>query len=1216
MIIFHWKFQRICIAFLFIIFAILNSNAQNNKNDYRLLLKAGTVDIEENIQKIVDEKSLSNFDAFENKYYCFLQFYDIPLQNQREQIEQSGIELLEYLPNYTYAVSIPEKYDLRLLKSYNVRAVFNLEPIYKLDEQLHAHPYPDWAVFGDKQIDVVVQYHKNIEPKTIKEYFANEDVEIISSNDYSSLITLRIKTLDITKFAGLQFVSYVSAIPSPPVPDDTKARALHRTNVISSDNPMGRHYDGNGVVCAIADDGAIGPHIDFTGRLTQHTVSYGGTHGDMTSGILMGAGNLNPLYKGMATGAHLQLYRITGYPHIVNAPANLTNLGTVITSTSYSQQCGGVYTPDSRAIDQQIRQNPSIIHVFSAGNNGNSNCGYGAGSGWGNITGGYKAAKNVIACGNLNYLGVLENSSSRGPADDGRIKPDICSNGINQMSTDPNNGYSPGGGTSAAAPGIAGIVAQLYHAYRDLNGNSNPETSLIKACMLNSAEDLGTPGPDFEYGWGRVNALRAVKTLEEVNYIDSSIVQNATHSYTLNMPPGVKQVKIMMYWLDYEGASNASKALVNNLNLQVKNPSLVIFNPWILNHAPNPNTLDDPAVRGVDSINNVEQVTIDNPGSGSFTITVNGYQVPQGPQKYHIVYEFITDDIEITYPIGGEGLAPGDNTVIHWDAYGTIGDFSIDYSTDNGLTWNVIDTSVNGSQRHYLWTVPNVQTGKALMRVTRGTVSDTSYAAFSIMPIPSNLNVDWACPDSCLFSWDSIPGATSYEISMLGNKYMDSLATSSATSFIVKNINPIDDYWFSVKAKGQNNAVSRRAIAYNKNPGVWNCILSVDAEITKVSPLSTTLPDCHDYSSMDVDIIIKNNGLSNISNVSVNYKLNNNAPVSETYTGIIIPGDSASHTFATAVNLSSVGAHNLVAWLSYNSDGNHYNDTSKSTIYIVAGTVLSLDTSEYFETFSLCSEANTCEAISCVLKNGWTNVTNYAGDDIDWRTNTGGTNSNTTGPSGDHTSGSGRYIYLEASGECTYKEAQLISPCFNLANSNHPVLDFWYHMYGSNMGKLHVDILDGSEWNLDVMSPLVINAGNIWKNKTVDLSNYIGKIINVRFRGITGAGYRSDIALDDISVIETSGDGIEDKLLNSKIQIYPNPGNGIFNLSLIDFNEYKIDIVVTDLQGRTIITKHIDNVSEFYNTEIDLSAMSDGIYIIRLFNDNFVHNRKIIIETK
>ncbi len=78
----------------------------------------------------------------------------------------------------------------------------------------------------------------------------------------------------------------------------------------------------------------------------------------------------------------------------------------------------------------------------------------------------------------------LEASSSRGPAADGRIKPDICANGAGQLSTDGPNTYQVGGGTSAACPGIAGIVTQLHQAYRDLNAGSDAEGALIKACYV------------------------------------------------------------------------------------------------------------------------------------------------------------------------------------------------------------------------------------------------------------------------------------------------------------------------------------------------------------------------------------------------------------------------------------------------------------------------------------------------------------------------------------------------------------------------------------------------------------------------------------------------------------------------------------------------------------------------------------------------------------
>ena len=85
-------------------------------------------------------------------------------------------------------------------------------------------------------------------------------------------------------------------------------------------------------------------------------------------------------------------------------------------------ECNSGYTTLARQLDQQVHDRAQLTHVFSAGNSGSTDCGYGAGSGWGNITGGHKAGKNVIAVGNLSHTDALAGSSSRGPAEDGRYK--------------------------------------------------------------------------------------------------------------------------------------------------------------------------------------------------------------------------------------------------------------------------------------------------------------------------------------------------------------------------------------------------------------------------------------------------------------------------------------------------------------------------------------------------------------------------------------------------------------------------------------------------------------------------------------------------------------------------------------------------------------------------------------------------------------------------
>ena len=200
-----------------------------------------------------------------------------------------------------------------------------------------------------------------------------------------------------------------------------------------------------------------------------------------------------------------------------------------------------------------------------------------------------------------------------------------------------------------SCPGIAGILAQLYQAYKDLNGGVNPPSALMKCILLNSADDLGNPGPDFKYGWGEVNAFKAVKMLENSNYTTSSVSQSGVNTHTITIPSGTKQVKIMTYWHDKEASTSASVALVNDINTTLSYiPLGTSYNPLVLDESPNQTSLNSIAIPSIDDLNNMEQIIIDNPIAGNYTLNVNGFAVPYGPQEYWITYEFISEDVELT----------------------------------------------------------------------------------------------------------------------------------------------------------------------------------------------------------------------------------------------------------------------------------------------------------------------------------------------------------------------------------------------------------------------------------------------------------------------------------------------------------------------------------------------------------------------------------------
>jgi len=182
--------------------------------------------------------------------------------------------------------------------------------------------------------------------------------------------------------------------------------------------------------------------------------------------------------------------------------------------------------------------------------------------------------------------------------------------------------------------------------------------------------------------------------------------------------------------------------------------------------------------------------------------------------------------------------------------------------------------------------------------------------------------------------------------------------------------------------------------------------------------------------------------------------------------------------------------------------------TSTVTVNFCIGTCIStLPYSENFET-------------------GFGQWTQSFTDGMDWTRLSGTTPSSGTGPAGDHTTGSGFYLYTEASSpNFPSKVAELIGPCIDLSGLGSANMTFWYNMLGANMGTLNVDVWNGSIWSLAAFS-ISGDQGANWVQATVDLSTYVGGTVRVRFRGITGTGFASDMAIDDIVIDGTASAGI------------------------------------------------------------------------------------------
>lgn len=1189
------------ILFVFSLLFILPLFSQNERK-FELYLSSGTVSriISQNPwEKLFPDSA----EAINGRYYRHIRFAAFPDHEKRNALEKAGIQLMQYVSSQTYLASVSSGTNGPLDLAFGIEGVYTISSREKMHRELSfaidENNFPAYTINGNGNIGITFSYYADIPHQLVIDQLAGYQIQYQNANSHR--ITVWVPTAAITDFVSHSFIAAAELKDDLPALDNNEGRTNHRDNWMAQDFPGGRMYNGAGVNVMLQDDGIIGPHIDYTGRLMQQYLTFNnGDHGDHCAGIIMGGGNKDPLTRGMGWGANLYVYEAAPYQGFDSIYNHYSSNGIVITSTSYSDGCNAGYTTLAQTLDQQIRDMPNLIHVFSAGNAGTSDCGYGAGANWANITGGHKHSKNSIAVGNLNYVDQIASSSSRGPVHDGRMKPEVCAVGTNVYSTVDANSYAFKSGTSMSCPAVSGTFSEMYQAYKTLNGNVNPPSGLMKAILMNTADDLGNPGPDYIFGYGRINGRKAIVPIEQQQYDIDSVSNNGTNTHTIAVPPGIGRLKVLVYWHDYPAAVNAAVALVNDLDMQVTDPGNTVFNPWTLDFTPNANNLNAVAVRGTDIRNNHEQVTIDTPLPGNYSVTINGSNVPMGPQEYFLVWYFEpADDLVMTYPNGGEGFVPNETETIRWDALGNTGTFDIEYTIDNGANWLSVNSNINGATRFYNWNVPAAVSGQCLLRIIRGAEMDTSDAVFSMIPVPANIAVDWACPDSLQLSWNAVAGANSYDVFMLGNMYMDSIGNANGTSFVVHNLSNITNtYWFSVRARGTQQAIGRRAIAIEKNPGV-SCPGSFDASVVSTSSPENQYVSCMNTSALPVVIELYNPGLTTMSNIPVSFSVNGGTPVNETYTGTLAPSATATYTFTGTVAISTPGLNTVETWASYPNDIDYSNDTNTISVMYVVSVAVTPPLNENFEGFPLCSSSSDCGTTVCGMINGFENLPNGVTDDIDWRTFEGATPSASTGPTTDYMPGNavGNYLYLEASGGCTDQTAILLSPCIDLTSFASPTLTFAYHMYGVNMGELHVDIYANGGWINDVFTRYG-DQGDQWFTTNVPLAAYTGQIIIVRFRGVTGSEYASDMAIDAVQVGNINS--TDEIISGAAVSIYPNPGNGLFNLSISELNGEAVSATVYDVSGRAVMQLNYGTVTGSVKSQVDLSAYENGMYFMKV----------------
>lgn len=573
----------------------------------------------------------------------------------------------------------------------------------------------------------------------------------------------------------------------------------------------------------------------------------------------------------------------------------------------------------------------------------------------------------------------------------------------------------------------------------------------------------------------------------------------------------------MVYWVDWEATAGIStRSLVNDLDIVLTDPNSTNIQPWVLNPTFNSAALNQLAVRATDTLNNNEQITITDPQAGVYQLNVKGTMVPQGPQTYFMTFEFVYDDITVTHPHGGEKFAPNETQRIRWDAVSNGQNFDISYSNNNGSSWTNIVTGITPNERFYDWYTPQDLTNDALIKITRGNIEGQSDTTFSISQQLENLVLAWSCNDSSLLVWDELPIADGYVIYRIVGDYMDSVNYTTNTSIVINGLSATETEYFSIAAYS-NGITGRRIIAIERPPNDLNCNID-DAGISQiVSPGNYNIPSCMS-SELTLKVNVRNWGINTIDTIPIGFQINGGNVILDTVFVTLQSTNAFEFTFAPSINLNS-GNNTIKVWTDLNGDLIVSNDTLINTIFVFQSTTTGPNFTQNFDNFSNCSTDWDCELITCNLLEGWYNTPNGSGDDSDWRTHEGTTGSANTGPSADHTSGAGKYLYLEGSGPCNSSTAQLISPCLDLTGINNAQLSFWYHAYGTSIGELHVDALADGEFFEDIMSPIIGNQGDLWLNAVVDISQFSDQKVVIIIRGSNGAsGWESDLAIDDINI--------------------------------------------------------------------------------------------------
>ncbi len=803
----------------------LNSFASENntvKKAYKVSLKTATLE-PKRVNAAPKQLSAANSQVKEAGPYIIV-FTGPVSQSMKDSVIKAGANLDSYLPDNAFYSYISSDTAQKVKDLECVADVIPYESQYKIDPGLMEKVSGQDEKSPDKEVKISISTFNTDLSILESEIAKNNTQKVYSDKD---VLIIKTNLNNIINFSKINAVKYIEEAP------EYKLTNNIASGIIGAEQASNYGYEGEGQVVGVADSGLDNGidginnntiHADLRGRIDSIIDPFGTNgidengHGTHVTGSIIGNGQMsNEKIKGMAPEAHVVFQKIANAlgQVTINSINNLLQQaydnGVRIHSNSWGSSSMGVYNKNCKDVDSFLWQHKDMTVLYSSGNEGPGN----------NTVGSPGAAKNCLTVGATenyrpyeklyNGLSISDNPdeaaffSSRGCAD-GRIKPDVVAPGTYIASTLSSNAQEiylayPGNsnyqymhGTSMATPITTGSVAAIRE-YIQETYNITPSAALIKAFVINGALSQGYTQ---DKGWGKVSIYDSLFSSHIIN--DSASVahgQTQTYSTQCNVTRSDMPLKITLVWTDYPGDETAPNALVNNLDLKVTSPNgTVVYNG---------NDFTSPYNSEVDNKNNVENVIINTPVSGTYTVEVTGTNVQYGPQPYALVYssDFFSTPKNLKAPSNENSIT------VSWDAVpGATGyDIEVDGAT-------ILSTS-GTSYIHSNLTANSEHTYRVRAKNSQNT-GDWSYTLTGSTKLATPIVTSKFVGESIELSWEPVAQATSYDI-YAGGKCV---ASQPGCSYIYNYSTPETTYEFFVKARTDFNSSDSSNTLEVKSPDI------------------------------------------------------------------------------------------------------------------------------------------------------------------------------------------------------------------------------------------------------------------------------------------------------------------------------------------------------------------------------------------------------------